>query len=113
MTPREVQLLNIMEKRARAKVTQVAKELDTSEQYARQVLGYLTRGRHVKKLGRDTYQITSKGIDAVIGEYLRTLTGLERVIKKHLDDERRLVEEIQRLKLRKNELTQSYGGNVL
>ncbi|MDA2930072.1 hypothetical protein MYX84_09025 [Acidobacteria bacterium AH-259-O06] len=112
-TPRETQVLRVMERLVRTKVRQVAEEIDTSELYARRLLDYLTRGRHVMKLGRDTYQITSKGIDAVIDEYLRTLTGLERVINKHLDDERRLVEEIQRLKLRKNELVESCEERVL
>ncbi|MDA2935450.1 hypothetical protein MYX82_14095 [Acidobacteria bacterium AH-259-D05] len=99
-----------MERLVRAKVRHLAEEIDTSELYARRLLDYLTRGRHVNKLGRDTYQITSKGIDAVIDEYLRTLTGLERVINKHLDDERRLVEEIQRLKLKKRNLPNRMEG---
>ena len=105
-------MLGVMEEFVRAKVRQIAEKIDTSEQYSRQILDSLTRGRQVKKLSRDTYEITSKGIDAVINEYLRTITGLERVINKHLDDERRLVEEVQRLRVRKNELTQAYEENL-
>lgn len=107
-TPREVQALRVMEKHVRTKVKLVAEDMAISEQYARQILDDLCmRGRHVTKLARNTYEINPSGVDAVIGEYLRTLTGLERIITKHLNDERGLVEEIERLKLRKKELIQS------
>lgn len=113
MTPREVEVLNVLERHGQVRVRQIAKEVDRSVGYTRELLDYLTRGRYVKKIGRDTYQITLKGIDSVIGEYLRTLSGLERVINKHLDDERRIVKEVRRLKLRKNALNQSYRGNAV
>lgn len=103
MTPREVEVLNIMERSGRARVRQVAGEMDTSVGYARHLLDYLTQGGYLNQSGKDTYQIDSKGIDAVIGEYQHTLGALERVIEKHVEDKQRVLEEIERLRLKKNE----------
>lgn len=112
MTPLEIKVLHIMEQSGQTRVRQIAGTLDRSIGYTRHLLDYLTQGRQLYQLSRDTYQITPKGIEAVIDEYLHTLTALERRISKHLDDERLLVEEIQRLKSRKNILAESFGETV-
>lgn len=102
MTPRELEVLNVLEKYGLLRISQVAKKIVRSVGYSRNLLDYLTRAGQVEKMSRDTYQITSKGIDAMVSEYLHTLNGLERRIDRHLTDQQRLVEEIDRLSLRKN-----------
>lgn len=102
MTPREIEVLDVLEKYGLASVPQVAKRIVRSVGYSRTLLDYLTRKGQVEKMSRDTYRITSKGIDAMVDEYLYTLNALERRINSHLTDQQRLVEEIDRLSLRKN-----------
>ncbi len=112
MTPLETKVLNILEKTGQARVRQVARALDHSLGYARHLLDYLTEEGHLHQLSRDTYRITPLGIDAVVCEYVHTLSALERRISKYLDEEHLLVKEIERLKQRKTELEKHHSQHV-
>lgn len=109
MTPREVEVLNILDGFGRARVRQIAKKIDTSVGYARHLLDYLAEKGYVDQLSKDAYQIVPKGIDAVISEYIHTLRALDRTIEKHLGDKRRIVGEIGRLKVRRECLGADVG----
>lgn len=114
MTPREMQHLVFIEKNGRVMARQTAKYMDIPVSYSRHLLDYLSERDYVSKIGRDTYQILSKGIDALISEYMNTLSSLDKKINNNLNDKRIIVEEIRHLEARKNDLAVSVSihGNT-
>ncbi|MBC8284916.1 MAG: hypothetical protein H8E32_13955 [Nitrospinae bacterium] len=75
--------------------------------YVRHLLDYLTLNGCLEKVGKDTYGILPKGVDMVIGEYQHTVAVLEKVIQKQSKDQERTINEIQRLRLRKEKIAQT------
>jgi len=104
MTPREIQVLRIIEKYDKINKRKLARLMDVSTGYSYHLLDYLADKDHLKKVGRETYQLLPKGVDALISQLQYRISKLHVLIEKFSADSERIEKEIKRLFLRKENL---------
>lgn len=104
MTPREIQVLRIVEKHDKINKRRLARLMDITTEYSYHLLNYLAERNYLKKIGRETYHIMPKAIDALISQFQHQQSKLEIRVSYFSSEIKRIEEEINRLIDRKKDL---------
>ena len=111
MTENEFSVLRVAEELTKVTKRKVAAEMRITDEYAHYLLERLAKGSYVAKVGRETYTLLSKGVEAIVEKFNLTKLGLEVLVDRHSRDIGRVKEEIARLNKR-NILGETVGAST-
>ncbi|MDA2930073.1 hypothetical protein MYX84_09030 [Acidobacteria bacterium AH-259-O06] len=100
MTENEFKVLRVVEEFIRVTKRKVAAEMSITDEYGHYLLDRLANGGYIAKVGRETYILLPKGVEAIVEKFTLTKHRLEVLVDRHSKDIARVEEEITRLNKR-------------
>ena len=104
MTPNEIKVLNIAEKKDKVSKRKVAGLLGISTDYAGYILERLTNGDYLAMVDKGMYALLPKGADALLSQLYFAESKLEADIARVSTEKERIKKEIKRLSTHKKNL---------
>ncbi|MBU4482705.1 MAG: hypothetical protein KKG62_01220 [Actinobacteria bacterium] len=104
MTPNEIKVLNMAEKKDKVSKRKVAGLLGISTDYAGYILERLTGGGYLAMIDKGMYALLPKGVDALLSQLYFAESKLEADIARVSIEKERVRKEIKRLSAHKRNL---------